>query len=71
MRPLSLFLLLLAAPLPVAAQPALPVATPKEIQLRTQLGEALWELAITQAALAAAAKERDELKAAAQKAPNQ
>jgi hypothetical protein len=62
----SLFLLLIAAPA-MAQQPPpqLPPATPREIQLRTQLGEALWELGVTQAQLAAMTKERDVLKAAA------
>jgi len=60
-------LLLLGVTVPAFAQtaspPNLPSATPKEVQLRIQLGEAMWELGMTQASLAAITKERDDLKA--------
>jgi hypothetical protein len=67
MKYLMSFLTGLMMMTPVAAQqpPTLPPPTPKEMELRIQLGAVLWELGMTQIALAAMIKERDELKAAA------
>jgi hypothetical protein len=51
---LALLSLLVVATAYAQQPPTLPPATQREMQLRIQLGEAMWELGMTQGALASA-----------------